>query len=123
MLFNMDAELQHLISISMDKMTSGTNSTVGGRGGRKSRGMDLRKALLVAHFLQDVRCAYIDEDYEIVANTIKCLKPSIVNCEEKTHENTNSNKQDNINKEIDERCSEGKKIMCFDYRAYTVCID
>ena len=112
MLFNnnMDAELQHLISISMDKMTSGTNSTAGGRGSRKSRGMDLRKALLVAHFLQDVRCAYIDEDYEIVANTIRCLKPD--NCEDKISETTESNKQE-INKEVDERCSEGKIFFLY----------
>jgi len=108
MLFNMDAELQHLITISMDKMTSGTNSTAGGRGSRKSRGMDLRKALLVAHFLQDVRCAYIDEDYEIVANTIKCLKPN--NCEEEINENTISNKQ-YANKDVDERCSEGEDFL------------
>ena len=102
----MDAELQHLISISMDKMTSGTSSTVAGRGSRKSRGMDLRKAVLVAHFLQDVRCAYIDEDYEIVANTIKCLKPNY--CDDRITEITNTNKQD-LSKDVDERCSEGKK--------------
>lgn len=95
----------------MDKMTSGTNSTVAGRGSRKSRGMDLRKALLVAHFLQDVRCAYIDEDYEIVANTIKCLKPN--NCDNEITEITNNNKQ-NINKDIDERCSEESRTYLMD---------
>ena len=100
MLLNMDAELQHLISVSMEKMTSGANSSIAGRGGRKSGAMDLRKALLVAHFLQEVRCAYFEEDYEIISNTIKGVK--ISDCDESAkQENQNSTKNFN-------RCREGK---------------
>lgn len=96
----MDAELQHLISISMNKMTSGASSSVTGRSSRKSGGMDLRKALLVAHFLQEVRCAYLEEDFKIVSNTIKGVKD--YNCDEiEKEENENSNKDFN-------RCCEGK---------------
>ena len=69
MILNMDTELQHLISISVEKMTSGASSSMAGRESRKSGAMDLRKALLVAHFLQEVRQAYLNENYLIVANT------------------------------------------------------
>nr|CAB3263004.1 uncharacterized protein LOC100186419 [Phallusia mammillata] len=75
MLLDMDAELQHLISISIDKMTSGAGGpSLAGRSDRKSRGMDLRKALLVAHVLQEVRCAYLEDDYTIVTNTISEMR-------------------------------------------------
>lgn len=78
MLLDMDTELQHLISISVDKMTSEADSSLADRGSQKSGVMDLRKALLVAHFMQKVRQAYFEENYEIVSNTfsnmdyIKC---------------------------------------------------
>ena len=101
MLLNMDAELQHLISISMEKMTSSTGSSPTGRGSRKARGMDLRKALLVAHFLQEVRCAYFEDDHKIVANTLNSFKNE---CENET---TIKEKQEK-SKDIDNRCKEGE---------------
>ena len=70
----MDTELQSLISISMEKMTSGANSSMAGRGNKSCGKMDLRKALLVARFLQEVRQAYCEENYEIVAKTFAQLE-------------------------------------------------
>ena len=69
MLLDIDTELQHLISISVDKMTSETDSSFTERGSQKSGGMDLRKAVLVARFIQEVRQAYFEENYAIVLNT------------------------------------------------------
>ena len=74
MMLDMDTELQHLISVSMEKMTSGTNSSMAGRGDKNGGKMDLRKALLVAHFLQHVRDAYCEENYEIVEKTFANLE-------------------------------------------------
>ena len=104
MIFDMDAELQHLISLSMDKMTSGASSSTSGRANRRSRGMDLRKAVLVAHFLQDVRCAYIEENYEIVANTIKDFKA--IHCE-KNEDAMILSENEKDDKDLDKRCNEG----------------
>uniref|UniRef100_H2ZBM5 Uncharacterized protein n=1 Tax=Ciona savignyi TaxID=51511 RepID=H2ZBM5_CIOSA len=98
MLLDMDAELQHLINISMDKMTSGASSDLTGRGGRKSRAMDLRKALLVAHVLQEVRCAYLDEDYQIVANTLTDIHS------EKYSKDHETEYEYSTVKEVNERC-------------------
>lgn len=73
MVLDMDSELQRLIYISVEKMT--THPGTSGRGlpghsARKSRGLDLRKALLVAHVLQDMRTAYISDDYNMLLNTV-----------------------------------------------------
>nr|XP_039269371.1 uncharacterized protein LOC120344296 [Styela clava] len=66
MVLNMDTELQRLICVSVEKMTRDPAAS----GSRKSRGLDLRKALLVAHVLQDMRSAYISDDYQVLANTV-----------------------------------------------------
>ncbi|XP_002131129.2 uncharacterized protein LOC100186419 [Ciona intestinalis] len=108
MIFDMDAELQHLINISMDKMTSGAGSSLAGHGSRKSRGMDLRKALLVAHVLQKVRCAYIDDDYQIVANTISDPTPVKYLNEDETLSD-----YDTV-KEFDERCKQASYYLSDD---------
>lgn len=64
MVINMDNELQRLICVSVEKMTREPVAS------RKGKGLDLRKALLVAHVLQDMRTAYIADDYQILVNTV-----------------------------------------------------
>lgn len=48
-------ELSRLISISLDKISSETEGCGGGGSGRKNHEMDLRKALLVAHLIEQIQ--------------------------------------------------------------------
>jgi len=103
MRLNVDAELQHLISVSIEKLTTGhSDPTCARRGDRKSRSIDLRKALFVAHVLQEVRCAYLEDDYEIVANTVSDTRSSKCNWEAEIREIN----YDTV-KDVNERCIEG----------------
>ena len=104
MILDMNTELQHLISISMEKMTSGASSSMSGRGSRTADKMDLRKALLVAQFLQEVRQAYYDENYEIVAK-------SFSNNETGRDDDKYICEENEINKENKEKSKEGKCAM------------
>ncbi|CAK8675231.1 unnamed protein product [Clavelina lepadiformis] len=103
MILNMDAELQYLISISMDKMTSCASSISTVCDRRKPRGMELRKALLIARFLQEVRCAYFSEDYESVAITSKETHSGHPEKYSKIDENENHSKSTD-----DIRCEESR---------------
>lgn len=81
MIIDMDTELQRLIFISMEKMTSATPGKDGKNTENRSRkcgNLHLRKALLVAHVLQDMRNAYISDDYTKLLNTIR---PDLSHCD------------------------------------------
>jgi len=66
----MESDLQHLIRISIDKMVNVESAHSPRRGNRKGGEIDLRKTLLVAHLIQEVRTAYLQDDCQIFENSI-----------------------------------------------------
>jgi len=61
MLMDMNNQLSRLITISMDKISFETEGYAG--PGKKAHDMDLRKALLVAHFLEQIQsCTNYDKE-------------------------------------------------------------
>lgn len=66
----MESDLQHLIRISIDKMVNVESAHTPRRGNRKGGEIDLRKTLLVAHLIQEVRTAYLQDDCQIFENSI-----------------------------------------------------
>merc|ERR550534_791864 len=72
MMYDMDMEsdLQHLIRISIDKMVNVDSAHTPRRGNRKGGEIDLRKTLLVAHLIQEVRTAYLQDDCQMFENSI-----------------------------------------------------
>jgi len=72
MMYDMDMEsdLQHLIRISIDKMVNVDSTHTTRRGNRKGGEIDLRKTLLVAHLIQEVRTAYLEDNCQIFENSL-----------------------------------------------------
>lgn len=72
MMYDMDMEsdLQHLIRISIDKMVNVESAHTNRRGNRKGGEIDLRKTLLVAHLIQEVRTAYLEDNCQIFENSL-----------------------------------------------------
>jgi len=94
---DMESDLQHLIRISIDKMVnveSAHNSPR--RGNRKGGEIDLRKTLLVAHLIQEVRTAYLQDDCQIFENSIS-----------DSHSHSDNNEE--------EQCCRDENNQCIEY--------